>query len=298
MTDATIELDPQVRAHYPWTGRFVTHPDGVRQHVLDVGQGAPLLMVHGNPTWSFYYRTLVAGLSGDYRCVAPDHVGCGLSDKPQDWAYTLEAHVANLVRVIEQLDLRDVTLIVHDWGGPIGFGAAERVPDRIRRIVIFNTGVFDGPLPLSIRACRWPLVGDVVIRRFNGFLKTGLVRAIADKQRMKNGVEKGYLAPYDSYAHRVAHERFVLDIPLEDGHPTRDLFFRIRDGLAQFADRPIAVIWGEQDFCFTTFYRDEWMRRFPNAELHSFPDASHWVVEDAHERILPILRAFFAKNTG
>src|SRR4029077_21135086 len=105
-------------------------------HYLDEGRGEPLLFVHGNPTWSFYWRTLVTGLSDRYRCIVPDHIGCGLSDKPQGWTYNLQGHIDNLVQLIDALDLRDITLVVHDWGGPIGMGAALKHADRIKRIVI------------------------------------------------------------------------------------------------------------------------------------------------------------------
>lgn len=290
------QLPESVRKIYPWPGADHEVAPGVNQHYVDVGKGDPVLMVHGNPTWSFYYRNLIHGLSDTYRCVAVDHVGCGLSSKPADYAYRLENHVSNLVTLIETLDLKDITLVVHDWGGAIGLGAACRVPERIKQLVIFNTGVFEGPLPASIRVCRLPLIGDVVIRRFNGFLGTGLIRAIADKKRLRNGVEDGFRAPYKNYADRITHLRFVQDIPLEDSHPSRELFLSIGEDMKQFADRPALMVWGEQDFCFTTFYRDEFAKRLPKVESHGFADSDHWVIEDAHERIVPLMRDFLKRN--
>jgi len=290
------DLPESVRNIYPWPGADHEVAPGVNQHYVDVGEGDPVLMVHGNPTWSFYYRNLIKGLMSDYRCIAVDHVGCGLSSKPADYSYRLENHVSNLVKLIEDLDLNDITLVVHDWGGAIGFGAACRVPERIKQVVIFNTGVFEGPLPASIKLCRLPLVGDVVIRRFNGFLGTGLIRAIADKKRLQGGVEDGFRAPYRSYKDRITHLRFVQDIPLEDSHPSRELFLSIGEQMKQFGDRPALIIWGEQDFCFTPFYRKEFETRFPNAEVHALDDADHWVIEDAHERIVPWMRDFIGRN--
>lgn len=290
------DLPQSVRTIYPWPGQDHEVAPGVHQHYVDEGEGEPLLMVHGNPTWSFYYRNLIHGLKDSYRCIAVDHVGCGLSDKPEDYEYRLENHVSNLVKLIEKLDLQNITLVVHDWGGAIGFGAAVRVPERIKRIVVFNTGVFDGPLPASIKACRLPLIGNVVIRRFNGFLEAGLIRAIADKSRLRNGVADGFRAPYKSYAARVTHLKFVQDIPLEDNHPTRSLFLDIGEKMNQFADRPGLIIWGEKDFCFTPFYRKEFEKRFPDAQVHRFEDSNHWVIEDAHERIIPLMRTFLAEN--
>lgn len=289
-------LPESVRRIYPWPGADHEVAPGVKQHYVDVGEGEPILMVHGNPTWSFYYRNLIHGLSDSYRCIAVDHVGCGRSDKPQDYEYRLANHIDNLVALIEKLDLNNLTVVVHDWGGAIGLGAAERVPERIKRLVLFNTGVFDGPLPASIKACRWPLVGDVVIRGFNGFLGIGLLRAIADRKRLANGVEAGFRAPYKTRADRITHLRFVQDIPLEKTHPTRATFEQVGEQLHTLADRPALIIWGEQDFCFTPAYRKQFEEQLPNAEVHPFDDANHWVIEDAHERIVPLMRDFLARH--
>lgn len=291
-------LPPDVRAHYPFEGRLLVLPDGTRLHYVDEGRGSPLLFVHGNPTWSFYWRKLVGAFSGEHRCVAVDHVGCGLSDKPQDYAYTLEQHVDNLCRLVEALDLRDITLVVHDWGGPIGFGAAAKMPERFSRFVIFNTGAFEGPIPLEIRMCRWPGLGAVAIRGLNGFVRVGLLRATADRRRFRNGVGRGYLAPYGSWRDRVANLRFVQDIPLEPDHPTRGYFLSIGEQIRRFADQPAMIVWGEQDFCFVPEYRRGFVERLPNAEVHVFEDASHWVVEDATERIIPLMRDFLARHTA
>ncbi len=285
-------LSPEVRRLYPWAGAYLELASGHRLHYLDEGTGEPIVMVHGNPTWSFYYRNLIRDLSSNYRCIAVDHMGCGLSDKPQDYPYTLEQHVDNLSTLIDSLDLDKITLVVHDWGGPIGFGAAQRHADKIRRIVILNTGVFEGPVPLSIRMCRWPLLGAAMVRGLNGFVRVGLLRATAEPSSMKGAVGEGYLAPYNTWKNRVAHLQFIKDIPIEKSHPTREFFLGIDTNLKVFADCPVLLIWGEQDFCFTTYYRDGFIEQFPNAQVHSFADASHWVLEDAHERVLPLVESF------
>jgi haloalkane dehalogenase len=265
-------------------------------HYLDEGKGQPLLFVHGNPTWSFYWRKLVTDLSKDYRCIAPDHIGCGLSEKPQNWSYRLNDHIDNLVYLINTLDLRVVTLLVHDWGGAIGLGAALRLPDRIKRLVIFNTGVFPGPIPWEIRLCRWPVIGDVAIRRFNGFVKVGLMRAPGDPEKFKGSVEAGYLAPYDSYENRIANLRFVQDIPLEPGHPSRRLFLDIGENCRALSNRPTLILWGEKDFCFTSHYRTGFQMRFPDAEVRTFPEVGHWVADEGHTEILPILRSWLERH--
>src|SRR5690606_27755808 len=135
-----------------------------------------------------------------------------------------------------------------------------------------------------------------VVRGLNGFVRVGLLRAIADRSRLRGAVRQGYLLPWRSYTDRLAVQRFVEDIPLESDHPTRGLFDAIGNGLASLTDRPMLIGWGEQDFCFTPAYREEWMRRFPDAEVHAWADASHWVVEDVHERIVPLMRDWLARH--
>ncbi|MCA9492579.1 MAG: alpha/beta fold hydrolase [Myxococcales bacterium] len=291
------DLPEDVRALYPWKGADAQLSCGHRLHYLDEGKGEVLLMVHGNPTWSFYWRDLVKGLSDRYRCIVPDHVGSGLSDKPQSWTYRLQDHIDNLVELMDRLDLENVTMLVHDWGGAIGFGAACARPERIARLVVFNTSVFMEEVPLSIRLARKRLVGEIVVRGFNGFARAGLLRAIGDRGRMKGAVGRGYLAPYDSYDHRVAHLMFIRDIPLEDGHPTRVTIERMTKEVPEkFAKTPTLFIWGDKDFVFTPRFLEKWQKLLPQGEAHRFPDAAHWVVEDAHERILPLVEDFLARH--
>lgn len=291
------ELPTEVRNLYPFVGKRLDLGNGLSMHYLDEGKGETLLFVHGNPTWSFYWRNLVKAFSDRYRCVVPDHIGCGLSSKPQDYAYTLANHIENLTKLVKALDLREITLVVHDWGGAIGFGALLDDPTRVKRLVVFNTGAFEGPIPWEIRACRWPVVGALAIRGFNGFVRVGLFRATADRSRFKNGVAAGYLAPYGNWGDRIANLRFVQDIPLEVGHPTRELFVKNGEKIGPaFAHAPMVIFWGEQDFCFVPAYRDGWIARFPKAEVHSYPDGSHWIVEDKLEDIVPKLTDFLSRH--
>jgi haloalkane dehalogenase len=253
-------------------------------------------MVHGNPTWSFYYRNLVLALRGRFRCVVPDHVGCGLSDKPADWGYTIPDHVRNLERLIEELDLRDVTLVVHDWGGAIGYLAALAHKERFRRFVVFNSAVFYLPLPRALTMMRIPLVGPVVVRGLNGFLRLGLRYATVHKDRFQGAVRQGYLAPYDSWAHRIAVLRFVEEIPIERNHANRELLPALDRALPAFAHLPHLIIWGSRDWVFHHGYLDGWRQRFPDAEITVLDDASHWVAEEAHERILPLMEQFLERH--
>ena len=275
------------RELYPFESHYLDL-DGVRYHYLDEGRedAPPLVMLHGNPTWSFYYRTLIPQLSADYRVIVPDHVGCGLSDKPQDYPYTLDQHIANVTRLIEYLGLEQITLALHDWGGAIGMGYATRHPENVARFVIFNTVAFYQPnLPLRIKMCRIPLLGDVLLRGFNAFAQLALPWATEHRERLTPEVRAGYLHPYDSWANRIAILRFVQDIPFERRHQTRQAILDIEANLYVFSERPMLIIWGAQDFCFTVqdFYTG-WQDRFPYAETR--------LVEDAHERIGPWIREF------
>jgi len=289
-------LSPAVRELYPWDGRLFTHPDGTRQHFLDVGEGEVLLFVHGNPTWSFYWRELIRAFSPRYRCIAVDHVGCGLSDKPQDWSYHLRDHQANLIRLVQALDLRDVTLVVHDWGGPIGYGAAVASPERFRRFVVFNTLSRFGDFPLSIRSCRWPVVGPLAVRGFNAFLRFALARGTSHPERYRGAVGEGYLAPYGSWADRVAIHRFIADIPVEPGHPTEWAKVALAAGIRSLSDRPHLVIWGKQDFVFHRYFLDGWRESVPGAEVIEVADSNHFVVEDASDRIPGWMGDFFGRH--
>jgi haloalkane dehalogenase len=284
------------RSLYPFASHHLPL-DSLRYHYLDEGAGRPLLMVHGNPTWSFYWRNLILAFRDRYRAVVPDHIGCGMSDKPQDYPYRLSQHIENLVRLIEHLDLTDISLLVHDWGGAIGLGAALQVPDRVARIVLFNTGAYPPPyIPFRIRICRTPILGQWAIRRLNLFARAALSMAVNKRERMTPAIRDGLLAPYDSWENRVAIHRFVADIPMSQRHPTWQTLADIETGLPTLADRPIMAIWGMRDWCFTPVCLDRFLAVFPDAEVHRLEDAGHYVVEDAHEEIAPLVERLLSEH--
>ncbi len=255
--------------------------------------GPVMLFVHGNPTWSFYWRNLIKRFSDTHRCVAMDHIGCGLSDKPQDYAYTLEQRIQDVSSLVEALGLDDITLVVHDWGGAIGFGTAVRMPDKFKQFVVFNTAAFLSPrIPFSISICRIPVFGAVAVRGFNAFVEIAQIRAIHEK--LSDPIKAAYLAPYDSWANRVAIHRFVEDIPMSPSHPTYKTLKLVDEGIGQFKSHPMLIVWGDEDFCFDVSFREEWQRRFPEAEVHALADASHYVVEDANTDIQGWMETFLA----
>lgn len=267
------------RSHYPFEGRTFPQPAG-RMNYVDAGAGRPILFVHGNPTWSFYWRAALTALQGSHRVIAPDHLGCGLSDKPQDWTYRLGDHIDNLERLVLALDLRDITLVVHDWGGAIGMGVATRHPDRFRDFVITNTGAFRAPhIPLRIAVCRTPLLGELAVRGLNGF--AGAAVYMATERGLAPEARAGLLAPYDTWANRIATHRFVLDIPMSPAHPSWDTLVAIEEGLPALVNHPMRLVWGERDWCFTPWFRKEFERRFPRARSFPLADVGHYVMEDA-----------------
>ena len=282
---------------YPFSSNII-ELEKYRYHYLDEGSGGePLLMLHGNPTWSFYYRNLILGLKDSYRCVVPDHMGMGFSDKPQNYPYTLSQHIDNLEKLLDQIKLDNITLVVHDWGGPIGMGFAVRHPERIKRLVIFNTAAFlSCKIPVSLKLCRVPGLGAIAIRGFNAFARTAIYWACKKQERMVGKVRTGYLKPYDSYANRVATLRFVQDIPMDQDSPSYSVIQNIEKKLNLFRTHPVKIIWGAQDFVFNDHFLNRWKEIFPQAEVHQIEDAGHYVVEDAHEHILPLMKEFFCKN--
>ncbi len=287
----------EIRHLYPFRSNYFTL-GGQRMHYVDQGQGSPIVMLHGNPTWSFYYRALIRDLSEDHRVIAPDHIGCGLSEKPQRYPYTLRQHIDNFEKLADHLQLDGITLAVHDWGGAIGFGYAARHPQQVKRFVVFNSAAFWGPVPLRISIYKAPIFGALAVRCFNVFARGAIHIACKNRQRMTSDVKKGYLLPYHDFRSRVAIHRFVQDIPIKPSHPTYAVVEEIDASLAEFRDRPMILFWGMRDFCFTEWFLGGWLERFGEAEVHRFEDAGHYVVEDAHERIGPLLRQFLNRTAS
>jgi haloalkane dehalogenase len=285
-------LPSGVRTAYPWTGQRLK-VDGGELHYLDEGpRDAPVMLcVHGNPTWSFYWRAIVAHYSDRYRVIVPDHIGCGLSDKPQDWDYRLSQHVGNLRALVDHLKLDQITLVVHDWGGAIGMGVATQDPGRFARFVVTNTAAFlSKSIPASIAAVKVPGFGALAVRGGNAFARVATVRAVS--QPLAPEAKAGLLFPYGSWADRIATLRFVQDIPLGEAHPSYQTLSDIDEGLAQLKAHPMLLCWGNDDFCFTPAFRSEWEERFPEAESVHWDGVGHYLMEDAPERVIAAMDAF------
>ena len=285
-------IPPSLQKLYPFEGNFRL-ANGGKQHYLDINSKADecIVAVHGNPTWSFYWRALTC-FSDRYRIVIPDHIGCGLSDKPQDWTYQLADHVQNLCDLLLSLDLTKIHLVVHDWGGAIGMGFATRYPEKIASLTITNTAAFRSQeIPLSIASCRIPIFGSLAVRGGNAFAGVATWRATA--KGLSKEVKDGLIFPYDNWKNRIATLRFVEDIPLKESHPSYQTLLHIEENLHQLKQHPMQILWGEQDFCFTPNFRRRWQEFFPDAEVQAWEDVGHYVMEDAPERVIEQMQKFF-----
>lgn len=285
------------QALYPFKSNFFDRGAGLQMHYLDQGEGAPVLMVHGNPSWSFYYRNLVKALSGSHRCIVPDHIGMGLSDKPDDaaYSYSLAQRIDDLEALISSLKLsQPLTLVVHDWGGMIGFGWAVRHPEQVARIVILNTGAFplpkDKALPKRLKLTRTAL-GAFLVRGFNAF-SWGATKMGCTRNKMSSEISQAYCAPYDSWANRIATLRFVQDIPLAPEDRGFDLVEKVAANLHRFNATPALIVWGGKDFVFDDAFLHQWQHYLPQAKLHLLADAGHYILEDAAEEVVPLISNF------
>lgn len=279
---------------YPFESHTFELEENVKMHFLDEGpeDGEVLLMLHGNPTWSYFYRELIGGFRHKMRCVVPDHVGCGYSSKPEAYDYILEKHIDNLCKLVEHLKLNKITLVLHDWGGAIGMGLAVKKPDLIQKLVVLNTAAFWSPrIPMRIQLCRIPVLGEVLVRGFNAFARGAVIMA-SGRGRLKGDVANFFISPYDSWSNRIAVYRFVQDIPMKKNHRSWKCLQGIEEKLYTLKDKPTIIFWGEKDFCFDLSFLARWKKEFPEAKVHAFSDAGHYILEDASDRIIPELNTF------
>lgn len=289
--------------NYPFASqRFEARP-GIAMHYLDEGprDGEVLVMLHGNPSWSYYWRHAVLGLRDRYRCIVPDHVGMGLSDKPDDahYRYTLQSRVEDLAALLHHLGVRDnITLVVHDWGGMIGFGWALQHAAAVRRLVVLNTAAFLMPtkksLPWQLKLGRDLAIGALLIRGFNAFAQ-GAAR-FGVRRRMAPDERRALVSPYNSWANRIATLRFVQDIPLSPADPAWALVEASGKQLPEFADRPCFIAWGMRDFVFDHHFLEQFIKAWPQAQVQRFVQGGHYILEDEAEALVPAMRAFLDQH--
>jgi haloalkane dehalogenase len=277
---------------YPFRSRFVTVGRGTatggtrghRMHYVDEGSGPVVVCLHGNPTWGFLFRNLIAALRDDFRVIVPDHVGCGLSQQPGDVCFRAGDRLGHLEDLLAELGIGRFSLVMHDWGGPLGTGLAVRRPADVERLVYFNTTLAEmALLPGMIRRAAAPVIGRLLTQDTMQFLK--LLTSFGVVQAMPEEVRRAYLRPYRTRAGRRAIWGFVQDIPFSPSHPTARLMDDMVARLPALADTPVKIIWGMKDPCFHPGILRHVAARFPQADVVRIPDASHLVLEDAPEAL-------------
>ena len=278
------------RKAYPFDSRWLVVGDGARMHYVDEGRGDPILFVHGTPSWSFEWRHLIRGLCHDYRCVAPDLVGFGLSSRPRDFAYTPPAHAGALQELVDQLDLEDYTLVVHDFGGPIGLPLALGEHSRVRRVVIINTWMWSlAGDPAFERAGRiaGSTLGRFLYRWANLSLRVIMPAAWADRKLLTPAIHDQYLAPFEE---REARGRVLWPLAralLGSSRWYESLWAR-SDRLSHL---PVLIIWGMKDPAFGPKVLERWSELLPSATVIEVP-VGHWPHEEAPDTVLEAIRGF------
>lgn len=269
-------------------------------HYIDEGSGEAVVMVHGNPSWSYYYRNLVLGLSTAYRCISMDHIGCGLSEVPAEslYSYTLKQRVDDLEALIEHLQLKSFNLVVHDWGGMIGLAYADRHPEKVKRFVILNSAAFPLPATKSFPAPLWltrTRFGEYLVLKFNAFSRLA-ARISCKRKKLSDTEMQAYTAPYEMPERRIATLRFVQDIPLNSDDAGYDFISGIASRLKQFHNTPAIICWGLKDFVFDKHFLAEWQQYWPHADVHRFEDCGHYILEDAFDEILPLIKSHLSSS--
>lgn len=292
---------------WPYQPRWFQTEDGAL-HYVDEGpsDGRPIVLVHGNPTWGYLWRKFVPSLVGaGYRVIVPDHLGFGRSAKPDDGAvYQIPRHAARLEQFLESLDLSEVTLVCHDWGGAIGLSWAARHPERIHSLGILNTGAHRPPwrvkMPPSLHLIRLPLLGEIVVKGFHGFVRGFLFRGgVVHPERLGPNERAAYLAPHPTWSSRTSVLVFPRQIPAGPEGEVSDFLGSLHDGLMSLRSRPIFIAWGMKDIAFLPHYLDElWLTDFPHAHVLRLADAGHFLQEDAHEQIVPALVEFLRASNA
>jgi haloalkane dehalogenase len=300
VTGKGINIDG-IRYLYPFKPNYA-EIRSTDYHYIDEGTGSPVLMIHGNPTWSFYFRLLIKGLSSEFRAIAPDHIGCGLSGKPDpsEYDFRLKSRIEDLESFIGHLELAGkINLVLHDWGGMIGVAYALKNPEKINSIVLMNTAAFFPPgrdmkIPLRIRLIRdCDFFADITVLGLNLFAKGALY--MATQKGLAKDVKKGLIAPYNSWKNRRAVLEFVRDIPLRQKDPSYGIVKEVEGNLHRLSEIPMLICWGKHDFVFTENYLAKWRILFPEAEIHLFENAGHYVLEDEPEKTVSTVKDFLKR---
>jgi haloalkane dehalogenase len=282
-------------SEYPFDSHYLALPMG-RMHYVDEGSGSPIVMVHGTPTWSFLYRKLIAGLARHHRVIAPDSIGFGLSDKPVGWSYRPQDHAANITALIEHLGLRDVTLMVHDFGGPIGLAHAIEHPEEVARIVIFNSWMWSlRGNPAAEKASRivGSAVGKLLYTRMNFSTKTLIKTVFGDKRKLTREAHRHYIMALGSPSERIG--AWTLGKELIGSSDWYASLWERRERIARI---PALLLWGMKDPTFKEADLERWRGLFTDTSVVTYPGAGHFVQEEEGSALVPVVERFIAGVSG
>ena len=280
------------RRLYPFQSRFMD-VDGGRMHYVDEGSGAPIVMLHGTPTWSFLYRHLITALARDHRVIAPDHIGFGLSEKPGEWSYRPADHARNIATLIDRLGLTDVTLVVHDFGGPIGLSYAIERPENVHALVLFNTWMWSLAGTTAEKASRFMAgpIGRFLYRQLNLSPRLLVKAAFGDKRKLTPQVHRHYVDAFPSAA--VRQGPWVLARELIGSTDWYESLWQRRE---RIAEKPALLLWGMKDPTFGPDALVRWQEVFRDARVIEFADAGHFVQEEAPHEAARAIAEFLART--
>jgi haloalkane dehalogenase len=281
------------KKEYPFKPHYFETPVG-KMHFVDEGTGDPIVFVHGNPSWSFQYRHLIKKLSKSHRCIAPDHIGFGLSDKPADWSYLPKEHAKNLDAFLESLDLKDITIVVNDWGGPIGLSYAIKHPERIKNVVINNTwlwSVRDNWYYQAFSKFVGGPIGTFLIKKRNMFARDIVKAAFGDKKKLTQDVHRHYLMPLDDPKQRKGSWVFPWEVV-----NSADWLASLWKKRKALKDKNILIAWGMKDIAFKKKELRTWAEAYPKAKVVMYADAGHYVSEEKPKEMLKEMNILFKKE--
>ena len=280
---------------FPFASNFIEAPNGHQMHYVDEGTGEPVVFIHGNPTWSFEFRHLISDLRSDYRCIAPDHIGFGLSTRSNiNEDHHPKSHAGNLEALLLALDIKGATLFMTDWGGPIGLDFARKHPDRVSRIVIANTWCWpvNGDfhfIQFSFMMRSW--IGQFLVKRLNFFVNKVMPMAMGNKSALSPEMMEHYRKALPTPQARSA----CAALP---GHiiGATDWLGSIWEGRRSFVSKPALIFWGFKDIAFRKKELERWKAELSDVRLYEFEDCGHFLAEEAPDRMLPPLREFLAER--
>ena len=281
------------RQEYPFDAQYFDVPAG-RLHYVDEGSGPAIVMVHGNPTWSYLYRRLIKRLQPEHRCIALDHIGFGLSDKPRDWSYLPADHAANLTALIDGLGLKDVTLVVQDWGGPIGLSYAVAHPENVARLIIMNTWAWPVNRDwyyIAFSGFMGGPIGRLLIRRYNFLVRSVMRQAFGDKRKLTPAAHEQYLRALPTAEDRKGCYVFPRQIV-----KSTPWLGQLWSNISVLEDKPTLIVWGMKDIAFREKELKRWERAFPEARTVRLSSVGHFVQEEAPDELAAAVVPFLKET--